>query len=173
MLSPDKVVKATHVPKTFLEPLGYLAVWFALLEQNVNAALGIFLDLERGRSDLMGAQINSIRVKIDIIELLAEKQITDVKWKVVFASVIKRAQDAATSRNNILHGDWQYSLASLIKDDAPVFKASVTRKGKPKRVELTPERIMNAAEEALDAAIRWELALNTVKREVPEGWPPR
>jgi hypothetical protein len=166
-------VRGTLVPKSFLEPLGYLVAWFALLEQNVNAAIEIFLDLEQDRGQIMAAQFNSMTTKLEILRLLAEKQIVAPEWKAAFASVLKRAKDANDSRNSVIHGNWSYSIPTMMNPHHSISKTSLTKSGKQRSTSLDSNKIMKAAKDSLDAAFRLEIALRDVKRIKPKGWPPR
>ncbi len=133
----------------------------------------IFLDLDEERGKLIAAQFNSFALKVNLVENLAEPQIKDPRYKKEFADIITKMKKTNDLRNNIIHGRWSYSfmLSDLVNIHA-VEKRSVTRNGKPKKSPISKSIVMDAANAALDTAIKLELILRVVPREKPKDRPP-
>lgn len=90
-----------------------------------------------------------------------------------FADIVSRMKKANELRNNIIHGRWSYTyLLSDLVNIHGVEKRSITRDGKPKKSPISKSIVMDAANAALDTALKLEIILQVLPREKPKDWLP-
>lgn len=166
-MEANDYVQGTLVPKTLLEPLGLLLVHFSLLEECLDDNFALFLDLDKARGEFIAAQFNSFRVKLDILDYLAEKSLPQEYDRTKFSDAIKLSREANSARNDIIHGDWHYGGMLYPR----LSKRNITRGGNPKVIEITVQTVLDAAHKAYIAYVAMDLAPKMVTRVPPKDLP--
>ena len=148
MLSKSEYVQGTRVPSGLLEPLGLLLVHFSLLEESLDDTLSLFLDLDKARGRLVAAQINDFKIKLEMLNYLADSSLPKESDRQHFSRVIKLCTVANNAKHHIIHGDWHYS--GLFASDNWRLERSAGPEGEVTD-PINRDRILNAARHAYRA----------------------
>jgi len=141
------LVLDTEVPKSFLEPMGYLTIWFSLLEREIDEAIASFLHVHWALGIAVTAQFTSFAGKCRLLRTLVDLQGEDGAQKDFLLTIVDAAKDVNSRRNELIHGDW-FVLAT--SPPGGITKVSMKAEGKlkDKFSHFTPEKVMEVARDS-------------------------
>lgn len=103
-----KEIPATVLTEDFVSPIGHLAIWFTVLENEMAGVLHFFLHGRADPTNIVLSQIQSTGGRIRLLTALANDYLTDEMWRTEFAHIIRELESTNADRNSIIHGPWYY-----------------------------------------------------------------
>ncbi len=147
-----ELIVQTAVPKKFLEPIGYLTIYFSILEASIDRCIYRCLGLFDNRGIITTAQFTSFKAKTLYLQALADQLIKKKDDKDNFNAHIKLILKINENRNEVIHGVWGRPM--LMTGDGASKAGYQAKQGKLTTYfkMTTPAKVTGTAEAALEMA---------------------
>jgi len=131
--SSEKLIEGMALSARYLEPMGYLTIWFSVLESKLDDAIGGFLKINSVANDILTSQFTSFRIKLDMLTTLVIELGKESDEKRNLLGILDSMRKVNASRNAHIHGIW-YAPAKHdgYGESPPAFKLSTWAKGELK-----------------------------------------
>lgn len=145
----------TILPRDFTEPIGRVAVYYTVLEEEVLSGIRRLLDLVgEVRFEIIMAYIQNMEPRLQFLQSLAKERIEDNVIYKEFAEIIRLAREVSRKRNNVLHNPWFMYSWSITPErtSGKAIKHRRTRKGLEES-SFSKQDIRNVATECRECAL--------------------
>lgn len=102
----NKEIPGTVLPEEFATPIGYFAIWFSVLEVNLDALIAWLLKARGNGTEIVLSHIESVDRRLRAMESLANDYLGDTLWRDEMAHLVLEVRRLNESRNSLLHGRW-------------------------------------------------------------------